>query len=177
MNNIKNGYVIVHTSAFDGDVSLEEIYRWHTNPAVLPNNKLRYKGNVYNNDNELPYKVRNQRGNGWMDIGYHVVIRYNGELEFGRAYTSSGAHCRDMGMNSKSIGVCFSGHGDIRDFTKEQKNSFQLWYNDVAYKKYNILVKNVWGHRETGANKTCPGTKVSMDNLRRNLNIRFFGTL
>ena len=140
-------YVIVHTAAHDSDTSAETIRRWHVD------------------------------GNGWRDIGYHLVIRKDGTLEYGRPYDHNGAHCVDMGMNSRSIGVCFSGHGDLYDFTEEQKRAFAPWYYQVAYCKYDIPWRHVWGHRETGANKSCPGTQVDMDRLRRTLQIRYFGTL
>jgi hypothetical protein len=35
--------------------------------------------------------------------------------------------------------------------------------------RYNISVNNILGHRETGANKTCPGKNFDMDAFRKRL--------
>ena len=45
--------------------------------------------------------------NGWSDIGYHWVIRRNGQIEQGRDESISGAHV--AGHNQDSIGVCMVG--------------------------------------------------------------------
>lgn len=44
---------------------------------------------------------------GWQDVGYHFVIRRDGEIEIGRQLTEIGAHCR--GHNQQSIGTCLIG--------------------------------------------------------------------
>ena len=46
------------------------------------------------------------RDRGWkFGIGYHYVIRRNGEIEPGRPEWMVGAHC--VNHNSHSIGVCY----------------------------------------------------------------------
>ena len=53
------------------------------------------------------------RDRGWkFGIGYHYVIRRNGEIEPGRPEWMVGAHC--VNHNSHSIGVCYEGGLDIR---------------------------------------------------------------
>lgn len=44
---------------------------------------------------------------GWSDIGYHLVIKRNGEVQFGRPFSKVGAHVR--GHNKTSIGVTWVG--------------------------------------------------------------------
>lgn len=44
---------------------------------------------------------------GWSDIGYAVVIRRDGRIEWGRHPDAVGAHVQ--GFNSRSIGVCLVG--------------------------------------------------------------------
>ena len=44
---------------------------------------------------------------GWSGIGYHQVIRRDGEIEFGRHFDESGAHVK--GQNFRSVGVCLIG--------------------------------------------------------------------
>lgn len=111
--------------------------------------------------------IRNYHVNklGWRDIGYHYYIESDGQVRKGRPEEQSGAHCKDMGMNSKSIGICCSGHGDIEDFTPAQYESLFNLCEDMM-EKYGIGVASVLGHRETGAKKTCPGGKVDMDRIR-----------
>ena len=45
-------------------------------------------------------------------IGYHYVIRRNGEIEPGRPEWMVGAHC--LNHNKYSIGVCYEGGLDAR---------------------------------------------------------------
>ena len=47
-----------------------------------------------------------------LGIGYHYVVRRNGEIEPGRPEYMVGAHC--LHHNSHSIGVCYEGGLDIR---------------------------------------------------------------
>lgn len=44
---------------------------------------------------------------GWLDIGYHFVIRRNGLLESGRDSSVYGAHVE--GFNNCSLGICLVG--------------------------------------------------------------------
>jgi N-acetylmuramoyl-L-alanine amidase len=106
--------------------------------------------------------------NGWSAVGYHYLIRKDGTLEKGRPEELAGAHCRNKNMNKKSIGICLSGHHDIEEPTEEQLSVLGF----IVYRlrnHYDIPLYNVIGHREAGANKTCPGTKVDMDEIRNYL--------
>ena len=105
---------------------------------------------------------------GFADVGYHYIIRRDGTLETGRREHRPGAHCRDMGMNSKSIGVGLEGHGDMEQWTADQWRTFRTLYRFME-RKYHIPPHEVLGHRETGAPKTCPGKKIDMDQVRRSL--------
>lgn len=102
---------------------------------------------------------------GFNDVGYHWYIRRDGTLQQGRKENVKGAHCLHMGMNHKSIGVCFEGHGDFEKPTVAQLATFKALYEDIKG-RWGIPVQNVLGHRETGAPKTCPGTKVDMHEMR-----------
>ena len=54
-----------------------------------------------------------RKDNHWkLGIGYHYVVRRNGEIEPGRPEYMVGAHC--LHHNSHSIGVCYEGGLDIR---------------------------------------------------------------
>lgn len=47
------------------------------------------------------------RQRGFDTVGYHYIIRRNGEVEAGRPETAIGAHVK--GHNASSIGVCLVG--------------------------------------------------------------------
>lgn len=113
---------------------------------------------------------------GWSGIGYHFVVRKDGTVEKGRPINKIGAHAE--GINSLSIGICFSGNGDISDFTEAQYRSGLALCLELM-DKYQIPVNKVIGHRELNTligdgklnpqyrvNKTCPGTRVNMHRFR-----------
>ena len=72
-------YIVIHCSATKPsmDIGAEIIKDWHVNER------------------------------GWRDIGYHKVIKRNGDVEDGRDIRDSGAHA--AGYNSKSVGLCMGG--------------------------------------------------------------------
>ena len=48
---------------------------------------------------------------GWEGIGYHKVIKKNGDLENGRPEFWRGAHV--YGHNHESLGICLIGKGNF----------------------------------------------------------------
>lgn len=97
------------------------------------------------------------RERGWLDIGYHLVIRRDGTVELGRPLNAVGAHV--YGHNETSIGICLVG-GSNDDATEDEDN-FTAEQIDAAN---NVLVmarfmfRNaiVIGHRDLDDKKTCP---------------------
>ena len=152
-NDIK--YILVHCSnSLWG--SAEVIKKWHTDPPP--------------------------KGNGWKDIGYHIVINngylhskdvpaqnrnleYDGLIEYGRPPKNGGAHC--PGYNNKSIAICLIGR---YHFTQKQMQSLFRVLTNLIY-EYNIPINNVLGHYETKSGrergKTCPN--LDMDVIRTKL--------
>ncbi|PRP96572.1 N-acetylmuramoyl-L-alanine amidase [Enhygromyxa salina] len=143
-------YIIWHTAAHPGnlDTSAAQIDGWH-------------------------------KHNGWSGIGYHYVVRQGGAVESGRAAGEVGAHAK--GLNGKSIGICFSGDGDEEDFTVAQREA-GLELTRRLMDEYEIPAEKVLGHREINTlvdqgvvaaayrtSKSCPGAKVDMDDVRRQL--------
>lgn len=61
---------------------------------------------------------------GFDTIGYHYVIRRNGEVEAGRPENAIGAHVR--GHNTRSIGVCLVGGVDARNKPANNFNPAQF---------------------------------------------------
>ena len=129
--------IIWHCSATPAgsDVSAATIRKWHTDPEPI--------------------------GRGWLDIGYHFVIRLDGTVEEGRPVERAGAHTR--GHNADSIGICYVGGGvqvyrDTR--TPEQKQAL--------YELTKRLLKEhpgatVHGHNEFDSGKACPSFDAAAD--------------
>lgn len=105
------------------------------------------------------------RGNGWLGIGYHYVIRRDGEVESGRSLERAGAHA--SGYNANTIGICLVG-GVLRkngklipenNFTPEQFEALATLIEqcrEIAGKPLEVL-----GHRDLpGVVKACPSFDV-----------------
>lgn len=117
----------IHCSATfaNQDIGAEEIRRWH---------------------------VEDRK---WADIGYHQVIRRNGDMEPGRPYETPGAHAK--GHNRDSIGVCLVGGLDedakpVFNFTQEQMITLNALCEVLAEKFPGITFH---GHNEVSG-KDCP---------------------
>ncbi len=102
------------------------------------------------------------RKRGWLDIGYHFVIRIDGTIEDGRPVDTMGAHVRNF--NSTSIGVCMVGgldeemnpSGDY--FTPEQWETLALLVEQLADTEYPG--SKVTGHTNLDSKKACPSFDV-----------------
>lgn len=93
---------------------------------------------------------------GWNDIGYHSVIRRNGEIEEGRDYHAVGAHVK--GYNSDSVGVCLVGgmnkYGDPEaNFTNRQWKALK---RELQWLKTLFPDAMIVGHRDLTHDRDCP---------------------
>jgi N-acetyl-anhydromuramyl-L-alanine amidase AmpD len=126
-------FIVVHAADTKPsmDIGVKEIREWHT------------------------------KERGWSDIGYHFVIRRNGDLENGRDLSRSGAHVR--GYNSVSWGICMvggmaeNGSPDC-NYTKIQYATLELILTELSEK---APLATIAGHRDfDGVTKTCPNFNV-----------------
>lgn len=102
------------------------------------------------------------RQRGWMDIGYHWVIRRDGTVEQGRSDTVPGAHAR--GFNHLSLAFCMVG-GVAADGKTAEDN-----FTDEQYAALRKLLEHyqelhpaaqILGHRDLpNVNKACPSFDV-----------------
>lgn len=105
---------------------------------------------------------------GWLDVGYHYIIRRDGRIEEGRPRDAVGAHVE--GHNSTSLGICLVGGIDATgkpedNFTHEQWASLEglvweastVWYQDAR----------IVGHRDLDSGKACPSFDVKQWLLKR----------
>ena len=98
-----------------------------------------------------------RRDNHWKyGIGYHYVVRRNGQIETGRPEYMVGAHCQNH--NSHSIGVCYEGGLDARGQpadtrTEEQKVALRRLLKDLRGRYPRALIV---GHHDLNPHKACP---------------------
>ena len=88
------------------------------------------------------------RKRGWSGVGYHSVIRRNGEIEFGRHFDESGAHVK--GQNFQSVGICLVG--GINQSGEPEDNFTDLQFESLYY-VVEMLTRaypntEVLGHRD-----------------------------
>ncbi|NCC41769.1 MAG: N-acetylmuramoyl-L-alanine amidase [Gammaproteobacteria bacterium] len=86
----------------------------------------------------------------YSDIGYHEVIRIDGQIEAGRDRDIEGAHC--LGHNKHSIGICLVGDGRC-GFTEAQYKSL-----GALLRHYRRMLPEVHiGVHNDFAATICPG--------------------
>ena len=97
------------------------------------------------------------RRRGWkLGIGYHYVVRRNGEIEPGRPEYMIGAHCKNH--NAHSLGICYEGGLDIRGQpadtrTEAQKTSMRQLLENLHQRYPRALIV---GHHDLNPLKACP---------------------
>lgn len=93
--------------------------------------------------------------NGWVGIGYNIVVYPDGTIHEGRPIDCSGAHCE--GENGHSIGVNLVGNFEEYAPTEAQITSLKdvlRWLTD------NYGGIEIAGHREYNAT-ACPGQHLA----------------
>ena len=98
-----------------------------------------------------------------LGIGYHYVIRRNGDIEPGRPEYMVGAHCQNH--NSHSIGVCYEGGLDARGRpadtrTPEQKIAMRKLLEKLHERYPRALIV---GHHDLNPLKGCPCFTASIE--------------
>ena len=91
-----------------------------------------------------------------LGIGYHYVVRRNGQIELGRPEFMIGAHCQNH--NAHSIGICYEGglnaRGQPEDTrTAEQKSALRGLLKDLHRRYPQALIV---GHHDLNPHKACP---------------------
>ena len=124
--------IVVHCSATrEQDIGAEDIRCWHV------------------------------RDNGWLDIGYHFVVRRDGTIERGRPPNAIGSGVN--GRNSDSLHICLIGGADakgrgVNNFTVAQFDSLITLLREAVKAYPGAEVK---GHRDfPGVKKDCPSFDV-----------------
>ena len=98
---------------------------------------------------------------GWKGIGYHFVVRENGNIELGRDINQQGAHNR--GKNQSHIGVCVTGRFNTSSPSRRQIISLMYLVGGLC-DNYDISIDNIDGHHDN-----CPGKLFPMQFLKNNI--------
>jgi len=96
---------------------------------------------------------------GWLDVGYHFIIRRDGTVEDGRPVDVIGSHIK--GRNHDSVGVCLVGGVDAKqafeaNFTPQQMEALKQLLRLLKAKYPNATIQ---GHHDFAA-KACPSFDV-----------------
>lgn len=122
-------HVVFHHSAGPRRQTFEQIERFHVKPKA-------------------------EGGNGWLAIGYHIVILGDGTLRQGRRLPQQGAHA--PGYNTLALGVCLVGDNTKpgEEWSGEQIITARRYIDalDLVAPGLKII-----GHRDTGKATACPG--------------------
>ncbi|WP_102298240.1 N-acetylmuramoyl-L-alanine amidase [Vibrio cyclitrophicus] len=102
---------------------------------------------------------------GWRDVGYHFVVRRNGDIQLGRPLSQTGAHVK--GRNKGNIGICMVGgcNAELQpedNFTLAQRKAL-FGLMAALQEQFLISDENVKGHKDWGVNKACPVMKIKAD--------------
>ncbi|MCD7936898.1 MAG: N-acetylmuramoyl-L-alanine amidase, partial [Tannerellaceae bacterium] len=96
---------------------------------------------------EIDYMHRHH--NGWKAIGYHYIIRLDGQIEKGRPDDVIGAHT--AGRNTRSLGICYIGgldrNGQAADTRTPAQTEALIQLVRELCEKYPV--KSIIGHRDT----------------------------
>ena len=97
------------------------------------------------------------RRQGWhLGIGYHYVVRRDGQIESGRPEWMVGAHCKNH--NAHSIGICYEGGLNARGQPADTRTLAQklamLQLLEILHRKYPKAL--IVGHRDLSHDRDCP---------------------
>ena len=97
------------------------------------------------------------RRQGWhLGIGYHYVVRRDGQTQPGRPEWMVGAHCKNH--NAHSLGICYEGGLNARGQPADTRTLAQklamLQLLEVLHRKYPKAL--IVGHHDLNPQKDCP---------------------
>lgn len=97
---------------------------------------------------------------GFLDVGYHFIIRRDGTIEEGRPVDVVGSHVK--GWNERSVGVCLVGGVDAKgqpeaNFTPAQMHELRGLLQTLQEQYPQAVIK---AHHDI-APKACPSFNLS----------------
>lgn len=103
---------------------------------------------------------RDHKARGFLGIGYHGVITYDGKFYNTRPYDKVGAHC--IGENAQAIGIALVG---TNKFSRDQ---FQALSDnlDTIFHRFSLCSHDLFGHYQFASaikqGKTCPNLSIEL---------------
>jgi len=91
---------------------------------------------------------------GWIDVGYHYIITWDGKVYPGRPIHQIGAHCK--GHNVDSIGICLTGKWR---FSNDQLLSLNELTTKLCVTNF-VDESKVYPHNYFNKNKSCPNFEL-----------------
>jgi N-acetyl-anhydromuramyl-L-alanine amidase AmpD len=99
---------------------------------------------------------------GYSGAGYHYFVNKRGEIYKGRPDNVAGAHTKEQGINSKSIGICLEGcYEDYEAQTDKLVPLAQM--NALKWLVGNLNIKTIEPHNKYATYKKCPGNYFPWD--------------
>lgn len=99
---------------------------------------------------------------GWLDVGYHYIVRRDGTVETGRPHDVVGSHVK--GHNFESVGICMVGGIDDAGTPKDNFTDAQ-WaaLEGLVWEISTVMYPNarICGHRDLDSGKACPSFDVA----------------
>lgn len=118
---------------------------------------VHHTGNPTDDDLSAEDIHQSHLNQGWSGIGYHFVIRKNGQVEEGRPVWAIGAHA--YGENSHSIGVHVCGNFEEAEPTQYQIESLAYLLGWLCDTFGLDPATDIVGHRDLMAT-ACPGKNL-----------------
>ena len=100
---------------------------------------------------------------GWSDNGYHFMFGTNGDLWRCRPIQRAGAHT--LGRNAHTVGISYVANFDVDDPTAYPGWEVGIQATAALVARFGLTVNDIRFHNEF-ASKTCPGTKVNLQDYR-----------
>ena len=137
------------------------------------NPKLKFNGKFEKNNPEciiLHHALHNNctiqdvhnwhTSNGWIGFGYNFFIDKKGRIFKGREVTHNGSHCKEQGMNQKSIGICLEGcYTDYKNMTEKvvPEDQYKSAVELTKYLMDKYKIRPIYPHSHFATYKDCPG--------------------
>lgn len=141
----------------DYDLDFSSLTSRYTTDAIVIHHtgSSDWQGNYIDDDMSVVEIHEMHQNLGWVGIGYHFVIRKNGDIEKGRPLWSQGAHAQ--GENWHTVGIHVCGNFEIAKPTDAQIESLSYLVGWVA-EKYDLecTADHIIGHRDL-MSTACPG--------------------
>lgn len=109
--------------------------------------------------------------NGWSAVAYHYGIERIGdtyEILIGRQVARDAAAVKEGGLNRTGIHICLVGNFDDDDVPVEQYRLLVELLRTLC-EVHKIPASRIYGHRDFATYKSCPGKRLSIQQLRRDV--------